>query len=82
MVTNYDVARIFSEIAEALELRGGDPFRVRAYQNAARTILQLDEPLADIRARGELTRCPASAKRWRRRSMKSSTLAICASMMN
>lgn len=58
MVTNYEVARIFLEIAEALELRGQDPYRVRAYQNAARTILGLDEPLAAIQARGELRTLP------------------------
>ncbi|MHB9129489.1 MAG: DNA polymerase/3'-5' exonuclease PolX [Armatimonadota bacterium] len=58
MVTNYDVGRIFMEIAEALELQGGDTYRIRAYQNAARTILSLDEPLADLRARGELLSLP------------------------
>jgi len=54
MVTNYDVGRIFLEMAEALELSGEDPFRIRAYQNAARTVLSLSEPLQEIRARGEL----------------------------
>ncbi|MHB0938823.1 MAG: DNA polymerase/3'-5' exonuclease PolX [Armatimonadota bacterium] len=54
MVTNYDVGRIFLEMAEALELRGEDPFRIRAYQNAARTVLSQSEPLQEIRARGEL----------------------------
>ena len=54
MVTNYDVGRIFLEMAEALELRGEDPFRIRAYQNAARTVLALSEPLPEIRDRGEL----------------------------
>lgn len=54
MVSNYDVGRIFLEMAEALELRGEDPFRIRAYQNAARTVLALSEPLQAIRDRGEL----------------------------
>ncbi|HEX2948547.1 MAG TPA: DNA polymerase/3'-5' exonuclease PolX [Armatimonadota bacterium] len=58
MATNYDVARIFLEMAEALELRGEDKYRIRAYQNAARTILELDEPLSDIRDRSELTALP------------------------
>ncbi len=58
MATNYDVARIFLEIAEVLELQGRDPFRIRAYQQAARTILALDEPLEQIRARGELEALP------------------------
>ncbi len=57
-VTNYEVARIFSEIAEVLEIDGHDPYRVRAYQNAARNILALEEPLAEIRARGALLSLP------------------------
>ena len=56
--TNYEIASIFLEIAEVLEIRGQDPYRVRAYQNAARTILSLDEPLSEIRARGELLDLP------------------------
>lgn len=58
MVTNFEVARIFMEIAEALELREQEPFRARAYQNAARTILQLSEPLQEIRERGGLMSLP------------------------
>lgn len=53
-VSNNEIARIFLEISEILELRGQDPFRQRAYQNAARTIFSLEEPLSEIRARGGL----------------------------
>ncbi len=35
---NVEVARIFEELADLLELNGANPFRVRAYRNAARTI--------------------------------------------
>ncbi len=59
MVSNYEVARIFLEIAEALEMHGADVYRIRAYQNAAHTILGLDEPLSEFRARGELMTLPA-----------------------
>ncbi|HEY3377808.1 MAG TPA: helix-hairpin-helix domain-containing protein, partial [Armatimonadota bacterium] len=58
MATNYEVAQIFLEMAEALELRGQDKYRIRAYQNAARTILQLDEPLSEFRTRGSLRDLP------------------------
>ena len=57
-VSNDEVARIFIEMAEALQLKGPDPFRVRAYENAVRTILQLEEPLGEIRARGALRDLP------------------------
>jgi DNA polymerase (family 10) len=58
VATNYDVARIFLEMAEALELHGEDPFRIRAYRTAARTVLTLDEPLSEVRRRGELQALP------------------------
>src|SRR3990172_1264868 len=47
---NADVARAFDEIADLLEIQNANPFRVRAYRNAARTIGNLTESLADIAA--------------------------------
>ena len=43
-VHNADIARVFEEIADLLELEEGNPFRVRAYRNAARLVggLRLD----------------------------------------
>ncbi|TXT35380.1 MAG: DNA polymerase beta family protein, partial [Planctomycetota bacterium] len=35
---NVEIARIFEELADLLELDGANPFRVRAYRNAARTV--------------------------------------------
>jgi DNA polymerase (family 10) len=35
---NVDVARMFQKIADILELRGDNPFRIRAYRRAALTI--------------------------------------------
>ncbi len=49
---NPDIARLFEEVADLLEIQGANPFRVRAYRNAARTILDLADPLADAVARG------------------------------
>lgn len=45
---NPDVAQIFEEVADLLELQDSNPFRVRAYRAAARTIRDLTEPLAAI----------------------------------
>src|SRR5882672_6337568 len=42
------VADILVDIGLLLELKGENPFKTRAYQNAARTIQQLNEPLATI----------------------------------
>ena len=38
---NADIAAIFEEIANLLEIEGANPFRIRAYRNAARTIGEL-----------------------------------------
>ncbi|HWP22826.1 MAG TPA: DNA polymerase/3'-5' exonuclease PolX [Candidatus Binatia bacterium] len=35
---NVEIARVLNQYADLLELEGADPFRVRAYRNAARTI--------------------------------------------
>ncbi len=37
-VLNPDIARVFDEIADLLEIDNANPFRVRAYRNAARLI--------------------------------------------
>jgi len=48
------VAEILVEIGTLLELKGENPFKTRAYLNAARTIESLDEPLAKIVAENRL----------------------------
>ncbi len=48
------VADILVDIGLLLELKGENPFKTRAYQNGARTIQQLEEPLAKIVAEERL----------------------------
>jgi len=56
---NPDIARIFDEVADLLEIQDENPFRVRAYRNAARTIRDYAEPLADLVAQErDLTEIP------------------------
>jgi DNA polymerase (family 10) len=52
---NQEFAKIFFEMAELLELGENNPFRIRAYQNAARNIENLSENLESIYKSGELT---------------------------
>jgi DNA polymerase (family 10) len=47
-VRNTTIAETFSEIADILEIEDANPFRVRAYRNAARTIAEWPENLSDI----------------------------------
>lgn len=49
-VDNAAIADVFDEMAELLEFRGENPFRVRAYQNGAKAIRELDESVASILA--------------------------------
>src|SRR4051812_47666911 len=42
------VAEVLVEIGVLLELKGENPFKTRAYSNAARTLEQLSEPLAKV----------------------------------
>src|SRR5438309_11910418 len=48
------VAQILLEIGTLLELKGENPFKTRAYANAARTIEGLSEPLAKLVAEKRL----------------------------
>jgi DNA polymerase (family X) len=54
----HEVANILDEIGVLLSLKGENPFKVRAYHNAARTIETLDEDLAGIIEKGELENLP------------------------
>ena len=42
-VHNADIAAIFEEIAVLPEIESDNPFRVRAYRNAARTVQSLGQ---------------------------------------
>jgi DNA polymerase (family 10) len=48
---NVEIARLFEELADLLELDGANPFRVRAYRNASRTLEALSADVAAIVAR-------------------------------
>ena len=62
-VHNADIAAIFDEIADQLEIGGANPFRVRAYRNAARTLGNLGEDARTLLERGDdLTRLPGIGK--------------------
>ena len=61
-MTNFDVARLFYEMANLLEVKGESAFRVRAYQRAAQQIESLAEDLAAVAARGELQKIPGIGK--------------------
>lgn len=50
-----DIAAVFDTLATLLELRGDNPFKIRAYQNAARVLETLPEDLDTLLAENRLT---------------------------
>src|SRR5512134_3712909 len=52
-LTNAEIAQAFEDIADLLEIKGDNPFRIRAYRNAARTVTGLPSEAAELIARGD-----------------------------
>jgi DNA polymerase/3'-5' exonuclease PolX len=66
-VTNRQIAEVLSNIAEILEFQNSNPYRIQAYRNAARGVLDLSEPAAAILERGDALPVPGLGQRLRRR---------------
>jgi DNA polymerase (family 10) len=61
---NLDVARTLDTLADLLEIKGENPFRIRAYRNAVNTVNSLSRPLTAMVAAGEdLTELPGIGER-------------------
>jgi DNA polymerase (family 10) len=62
-VHNAEIAKMFDQTAELLEIEGGNPFRARAYRKAARTIEGLAKSVSTLLAAGEdLSELPGIGK--------------------
>lgn len=59
---NSEIAKLFYEMADLLEIKGENVFRVRAYQRAAQNLESLAEDVAGVAERGELTKIPGIGK--------------------
>jgi len=57
-MTNRQIAHILNEIADLLEIKGENPFKVRAYQRAAQAIENLALPLSEMRGQKPFTDIP------------------------
>jgi DNA polymerase (family 10) len=56
------VARLLEEFGQRLELGGENPYKARAYFNAAKSLRGLAKPLHDIIANGELRDIPGEGQ--------------------
>lgn len=46
--TNHDIAKLFNQIADLLEIQGDNPHRIRAYRRGAERVRAIEEPLAEL----------------------------------
>jgi len=67
VVTNRQIAEVLANIADILDLQNANPYRTQAYRNAARGVLDLEEPVSAILARGEVLPVPGLGERLRKR---------------
>src|SRR6266702_8962782 len=57
MAKNQEIARIFAEMADILEIKGDNPFKIRAYRRAALNMEGLSKGVDDL-SREELLEIP------------------------
>jgi len=57
-MTNAEVARVFREVADLLEIKGEDTFRINSYRRVARTLEDLPTDVREIDQRGGLESLP------------------------
>jgi DNA polymerase (family 10) len=61
-MTNAEISAIFTNIAEMLRLKKDNIFKIRAYEKVARSIAELDEPVAELAAGGRLKEIPGAGE--------------------
>ncbi len=59
---NAEIALLFNEIGDYLEVKGENPFRVRAYRRAAQAVEGMSEDIAAVVERGGLLDVPGIGK--------------------
>lgn len=61
-MTNLEVARMLNRIAALLQLKDENPFKIRAYRNAARSIYHLEQELRLLYEQNRLQEIPGVGK--------------------
>ncbi len=63
MMENTEIAKVLRDVGTLLEIEGANPFRVRAYENAARTVEPHAVPMRTMVESGtKLTDLPGIGK--------------------
>ena len=67
---NLAIARVLAEIGDLLEIKGENPFKIRAYRNAADTIVARDRGRSASLTRGRAARAPGHRQGSRRQDRR------------
>ncbi len=59
---NQEIATFFKNIADILEIKGENPFRIRAYRKASQNVENLAEDIGLLSKKGELSNLPGIGK--------------------
>ncbi len=57
-MNNLEISWVFLEIADLLEIKGANPFKIRSYRQASRLLASLDEDISVYWAENRLTELP------------------------
>ena len=63
---NQEIAKVFNDIADILEIKGDNPFRIRAYRRGAQNIDGFASDIAKLR-RKSLKKFRALAMTWQKK---------------
>ena len=61
-MNNIEIARVFQNIADFLELKGENPFKIRAYRKVARSIEHLPVEVEQMAAENRLKEIPGAGE--------------------
>ena len=62
MMNNSEIASVFNDIADMLELKKDNIFKIRAYRKAARSIGELTQPIEQMVREGRLKEIPGAGE--------------------
>jgi DNA polymerase (family 10) len=61
-MTNAEISAVFADIAAMLRLKKENIFKIRAYEKVARTINELNVPVAQLAAENRLKEVPGAGE--------------------
>jgi DNA polymerase (family 10) len=62
IMTNADIAAIFTDIAVMLKLKKENIFKIRAYEKVARSILEMQEPVENMVTENRINEIPGAGE--------------------